>query len=78
MPDDDVTQAEVSLCRVSASLLLFKYMPKMTLNIKIVFFIMNKRREMDSGFSRAWKQLTIALSFASCNSQLFPGPPESL
>ena len=30
------------------------------------------------GFSRAWKQLTITLGFASGNSQLFPGPPESL
>ena len=27
---------------------------------------------------RAWKQLTITLSFNSGNSQLFPGPPESL
>ena len=27
---------------------------------------------------RAWKQLTITLGFASGNSQLFPGPPESL
>ena len=31
-----------------------------------------------SGFSRAWKQLTITLGFAPGNSQLFPGPPESL
>ena len=31
-----------------------------------------------SGFSWAWKQLTITLGFTSGNSQLFPGPPESL
>ena len=31
-----------------------------------------------TGFSRAWKQLTIALGFTSGNNQLFPGPPESL
>ena len=30
------------------------------------------------GFSRAWKQLTITLGFASGNSQQIPGPPESL
>ena len=30
-----------------------------------------------SGFSQAYKQLTVTLGFASGNSQLFPGPRES-
>ena len=29
------------------------------------------------GFSRAWKQFTIARGEAEGNSQLFPGPTES-
>ena len=38
----------------------------------------NRKSIWFSGFSRAWKQLTITLGFASGNSRLSPGPPESL
>ena len=38
----------------------------------------NRKSIWLSEFSQAWKQLTITLGFASGNSQLFPGPPESL
>ena len=38
----------------------------------------NRKIHLALGICWAWKQLTITLGFASGNSQLFPGPPESL